>query len=158
DVNGSSPIPNGHFSIAIGTSSNNTIGGTTASARNVISGSGGALYIENSTGNSVLGNYIGTDRTGTLPLGNLYGIYIQNGYNNVIGGTSAGAANLIAYNDHQACCGAVYVDSGTGNMIRGNSMYSNSPLGIDLKPEGIVNPNDLDDSDAGANDMQNYPD
>ena len=55
--------------------SNTTIGGTTAAARNVISGNVGlGVGIgdggPNITGNRVIGNYIGTDKTGTKDLGN----------------------------------------------------------------------------------------
>src|SRR5262249_45264699 len=61
---------------------NNIVGGTTAGARNVISGnsfcgiwlSGGGMDAEN---NLVQGNYIGTDSTGTAPLGNYRGVYLS---------------------------------------------------------------------------------
>ena len=79
-------------------SANNTIGGTTPAARNVISSNGGAgiaIVTEGSvpaSGNLVQGNFIGTDATGTarLLLGNLDGIDIATS-NNTIGGTVAGA-------------------------------------------------------------------
>src|SRR6185312_11491908 len=51
-------------------SSNNTIGGTAPPARNVISGAsfiGGASILP-STGNRILGNYIGLDAAGAAPL------------------------------------------------------------------------------------------
>ena len=57
----------------VDSASNNTIGGTAAGARNVISGNGsdGVVFIDGSaTGNLVAGNYIGTDVTGTMALGN----------------------------------------------------------------------------------------
>ena len=44
------------------TASNNTIGGALATERNIISGNGSdGVYIENSSNNTVSGNYIGTD-------------------------------------------------------------------------------------------------
>ncbi len=49
----------------------NTVGGTTAGARNLISGNdlGGVLIIGGgATGNLVRGNYIGTDVAGTADL------------------------------------------------------------------------------------------
>src|SRR5262249_50874244 len=62
------------YGIAVGTSltANVTIGGTTATARNIISGSfyGVRLFGSDGTGNVVEGNYIGTDITGTLARGN----------------------------------------------------------------------------------------
>jgi titin len=86
----------------------NTIGGTAAGAGNVISGNGGAgVQLENgigvgllTTGNLVEGNLIGTDATGTVALGNQgAGVLIDQGAaNNTIGGTTAGAGNVISGN------------------------------------------------------------
>jgi hypothetical protein len=98
----------------------NTIGGTTAAERNVISGNssngveitgGGAM------GNLVQGNYIGTDVTGTADLGNWHGVYIlSEASNNTVGGTAAGAGNLISGNTFEG----VYFWFGTGNHVQGN--------------------------------------
>ena len=98
---------------------NNTIGGTTASARNVISGndsSGVTLNGVGTSGNLVLGNYIGTDAGGTLDRGNSgEGVRIENGAtSNTVGGTSAGAGNLISGNNSD---GVDIRDSGTSNNI-----------------------------------------
>ena len=73
-----------------GGANNNTIGGTTPGRRNIISGhSSWGMLIPSSgtTNNNVYGNYIGTDASGTLDLGNSKGILIQNGaqYNNIGG-------------------------------------------------------------------------
>ncbi len=70
----------------------NTIGGTIATARNVISGNqydGLRIYFSNN--NIVLGNYIGTNATGTAGVGNQrHGVSIgYNSNNNIIGGTLA---------------------------------------------------------------------
>jgi hypothetical protein len=82
--------------------SGNTIGGTTAGARNLISGNdgyqGGVEIDTAATGNVVEGNYVGTDVTGTLSLGNPIGIFITS-TGNTVGGTAAGAGNVIAGND-----------------------------------------------------------
>ena len=56
-----------------GVAQSNTIGGTTAGERNIISGNGdrGVLIVDVGTDNNVVvGNYIGTDVTGTVALGN----------------------------------------------------------------------------------------
>ncbi len=49
----------------------------------------------------------------------------------------------------------VYVVSGTNNRIRGNWIYDNGGLGIDLGNDGVT-PDDVDDSDTGANNLQNH--
>jgi titin len=102
DATGNFAIANTYQGIDIYDSSNNTIGGTTDKARNVISGNvGNGILIEQaSTGNTVEGNYIGTDVTGTVALGNTYnGVLIGTGAsNNTIGGTMGGARNVISGN------------------------------------------------------------
>ena len=50
--------------------SNATLGGTTAAARNIVSGNLGDGVFVAKGGNRVQGNYIGTDITGTVPMGN----------------------------------------------------------------------------------------
>ncbi len=80
----------------------NTIGGTTAAARNVISGdfaSGIRLDGANAIANLIVGNYIGTEYTGSIGIGDGYGVFNLNATGNTIGGTSAGAGNVISAND-----------------------------------------------------------
>src|SRR5215203_351524 len=71
--------------------SNNTLGGTSAAQRNVISGnsfSGVSLGAGDTTGNRVVGNYIGTDASGTKDLGNAhFGVNVDSVSGNTIGGT-----------------------------------------------------------------------
>src|SRR6185503_11114537 len=100
-------------------SSANIIGGTVASARNVLSGngfSGVAIIVNTSIGNQVLGNNIGTDLTGTANIGNADpGIFIQDAQNNAIGGSVAGARNVITGN-----LVGIGAGNSTGNLIQGN--------------------------------------
>ncbi|MBC8422415.1 MAG: DUF11 domain-containing protein, partial [Chloroflexi bacterium] len=61
--------------------------------------------------------------------------------------------NTIAYNGGDG----VVAFSGTGNQILDNSIFDNDELGIDLDTDNAVTPNDDDDPDGGANNLQNYP-
>src|SRR6185369_8322869 len=85
-------------------SSNNIIGGTSAADKNVIAGnknqnsSRGLILRNAATGNKVIGNYIGTDVTGTINLGHdNEGILLyQAASGNTIGGPTAAERNIIA--------------------------------------------------------------
>ena len=138
---------------------NSTIGGATAGAPNVISGnrSHGVLMTGDSRNNQLLGNFIGTDITGSKPLGNAgNGVSIEAAARlNRIGGSLAGQGNTIAYN---AGNGVLVTGSPTanGNAVRRNSIYSNGLLGIDLGGDGAT-ANDPGDTDPGPNNMQNFP-
>jgi hypothetical protein len=99
------------------------------------------------TNNLVQGNFIGTDPTGTASLGNGVGVEIAGGaHNNVIGGpvvptvVVAGAGNVIAHNTGTGVViGSSISDAATvGNSIRGNSIYQNGGLGIDLGNDGVT--------------------
>jgi streptogramin lyase len=144
DVTGSQSRPNGMAGpsdpgLLILNSPNNTIGGTTAAARNVISGnSSNGLDIEGrgSTGNLVEGNSVGTDAAGTGPVGNGgNGVWVgPGGSNNTIGGLAPGAGNTVADN---AATGVV-IAGGSGNAVRGNAVFANAGLGIDLGNDGVT--------------------
>jgi CSLREA domain-containing protein len=141
-------------------STNNTVGGTSPEARNIISGNAYGVIIKDSgsTGNEVMGNYIGTTRSGTANLGNeVCGVVVGDGASgNRVGGTTSAAANIIAFNGF---CGVGIYDDGassTNNRILSNSIFSNAGLGIDLGNDGLT-PNDPKDTDTGPNDLQNFP-
>ena len=99
DVTGTYALPNARDGVVVG-ESNNTIGGTSAAARNVVSGNGGnGVTVSNATGVAILGNFIGTDATGTHALGNAAdGVLLDTAASNLIGGTAAGARNIISGN------------------------------------------------------------
>ena len=119
NASGTSNLANYH-GISINNSANNTIGGTTAAERNVISGNTfSGIYISGSSSanNLIQGNYIGTNLAGNAGLGNQFGIYMSgNGSGNVIGGTTAGTGNLISGNTSIA----VYMAYGSNTTIQGN--------------------------------------
>jgi hypothetical protein len=157
DITGTSALANSWDGIVIG-AANNTIGGTVAGARNLISGNANGIRINGSvaTGNLVQGNYIGTKANGTDFLPNvLIGIQINTAFDNTIGGTTPGAGNIVAGNSYAG----VVIDAGTGNAILGNSIFGNARLGIELSGQDAIglNENDPGDTDSGANWKQNYP-
>ncbi|HYE14886.1 MAG TPA: Calx-beta domain-containing protein, partial [Pyrinomonadaceae bacterium] len=141
-------------------SNQNRVGGPEAGARNVISGNLtgvdiGSLTTGGPSGNRIQGNLIGTNAAGTTALGNtLQGVRITQAANNIVGGAGTGEGNTIAFNGWGV---SVSQFAATGNRIRGNSVFSNALLGIDLNNDLAVNPNDPLDADAGANMLQNFP-
>src|SRR5581483_5122260 len=100
-----------------GTASGNTIGGTTPGARNVISGNNliGVL-LDPAQGNTIEGNYIGTTQSGSQALGNGTGVDLANSSGNTIGGTGAGARNVISGN----VTGVQLREGAASNVVEGN--------------------------------------
>ncbi len=160
DKTGLYAIPDAQEGVAILGATGNTIGGTSAAVRNVISSNGWGVRLDGSsaTGNLVQGNFIGTDITGKAPLGNeADGVIVStNASANTIGGTVSGAGNTIADN----VLAGVLVQSGTGNSILTNSIASNGHLGINLAapsdpPSGVTS--NAPGVRSGPNNLQNYP-
>jgi CSLREA domain-containing protein len=106
DATGLQAKPNGQNGIAIISGSNNLVGGTTAEARNVVSGNRDGFFFDvavgtfissGTTDNTFAGNYLGVDRTGYNALPNLHAVLLNSG-NNTVGGTDPGSGNVIAGN------------------------------------------------------------
>jgi hypothetical protein len=124
---------------------NNTVGGSIAAARNVISGnsaSGVAIELSTATGNVVAGNLIGTDISGLLALGNgSRGVLIADGASgNRIGtdGTGVNPAaerNVISANGGTAEAGGILIvhAGANNNVVAGNYIGTDvtgmAPLG-----------------------------
>lgn len=125
---GTNAIANGFNGISISGAVSNLVGGNTSAARNVISGNAyhgvGILQLTDS-GNSLLGNYIGTDAAGTKAVGNaLSGVRLQGRFN-LIGGASVGSGNVISGNGQQG----IYLQGTNGN-VNGNFIAGNT-IGLD---------------------------
>ena len=131
DVTGTYAIPNVGAALFIDRPTN-TIGGAAAGEGNLISGNvNQAIYLSgaSTSGNVIKGNRIGVNAAGTSPLPNGSGLTIASAPGNIIGGLLPGEGNLIAYSttgDGVRVEGA----AGTGNLLRGNSIHSNSGVGI----------------------------
>lgn len=149
DTTGTNGISAFGFGVNVDGSTGNVIGGTNSLLRNVFLGHGGSdvLVINASAQNVVQGNYLGVGTDGNPHDGG--GMFLWGGsQETLIGGTNSGSANVIS--------GTVYIYDGTGNAVLRNLMVNGSNGGIDLGQDGPTL-NDPDDSDTGANNLQNYP-
>ena len=158
-ADGSTSLGNTDDGVHFNTAGANTVGSTNISGRNVISSNGiNGIGVADTSGVTIVGNYIGTDATGLVNKGNgSAGVQFSSTVtvtSGTVGGTASGAGNLISFNTGDG----VFVNSATisGISILGNSIASNSGLGIDLGTNGTT-ANDLNDPDTGANSLQNFP-
>jgi len=119
DASGTRGVGN-FWGIEIFDADNNTIGGTVAAARNVISGnaSNGVLVENGATGTKILGNFIGTNAAGTAAVANGGGVLLDNAPANTIGGTAAGAGNVISGNGGNGV--QIFGSGAGGNQVQGN--------------------------------------
>jgi protocatechuate 3,4-dioxygenase beta subunit len=138
NASGTAAVGNGNSGVSITaavgapgniTASNNTIGGTTAAARNVISGNAaaGVLLNNSAIGNFVQGNFIGTNAAGTGAIPNVQsgveiGPFGNPSTNNTVGGSTAGAGNVISGNTSHG----VSINSSANNIIQGNFIGTNA--------------------------------
>ena len=105
-------------SVQLVDSNNNTIGGQTVQARNILCGHGRhGVLLFGSDDNRIQGNFIGTNRTGRDVIPDLNGISIDGSTGNLIGGTTPYARNIIA--GHLFSAIAVASDT-SGTLIQGN--------------------------------------
>jgi hypothetical protein len=146
NADGTAGASTGNIGIRMINSDNNTIGGTTAATRNLISGNQSVgVAVESSDGATFLGNLIGTDITGTYAVPNgTAGISISGSSNLVIGGSAAGAGNLISGN---LGSGIGTSGGGTGLLIQGNF------IGTDITGTYAI-PNSIGINDSGGDGVQ----
>ncbi len=156
------------FSSIPGTASNsNIIGGTSAADRNVISGNRSGVVINaqdggTTTGNVILGNYIGTNAAGTSSIsnagdgilfndsqgvGNLTGNTIGGTTGTTPGGACTGSCNLISGNGangvgiwHSDAKNNSVIGNYIGTNAAGTGSIANGDIGIELNeaPNNIV--------------------
>jgi hypothetical protein len=122
DARGRKAVSNAVDGVTIKGGFGNWIGGTNPADRNLISGNGGRgvmILAGGAVGNSIQGNYIGTDTNGTARLGNGFGgVEIFNASSNLVGGATPGAGNVISGN---SLSGVALTDSNaTANVVQGN--------------------------------------
>ena len=95
------------------------------------------------TGNTIEANDIGTDPNGTQPLPNFFGVQIVAGAsNNLVGGTTAAAGNLIAFNNGPGV--DVEGDGSVGNQFTANRIFSNERGSLHFDgTNDVILPNNL---------------
>ena len=131
DSSGLETTPNGANGVQIVDVPNNTIGGSVAASRNVISGNNGeGVRIDgaNATGNIIIGNYIGVSASGSADMGNAAsGVFIRRAPgNSVIGNVvsgNGGFAGVAICGNTGFCGGGDFGDqtsTAQGNVIQGN--------------------------------------
>ncbi|HYB96381.1 MAG TPA: Ig-like domain-containing protein, partial [Vicinamibacterales bacterium] len=146
-------------SASAGTTVNGTtIGGSTPGDRNVIAGNnfnGIGLYNAGVSNTAIRGNYIGVAADGVTSRPNTAaGVWISGSHDNVVGGTNPNEGNLIAFNVQVG----VGLNAGSvRNAILSNRIHSNNGMGIDLRGNNAIEPNDNGDGDSGENMLQNFP-
>ena len=121
---------------------NTNIGTTNPADRNIFAGSfaasdiGSAIISVFNTETSIVNNYIGTDKTGTLALGNSQcGIHLTAEFYSSIGGTSSGSRNIIS---GQSLWGIVVIGSSQitiqgnyiGTDVSGTNAVGNQNAGL----------------------------
>ena len=173
DATGNAPLGNGLNGISFQNAPSNNVRGCVIAANGLDGVEMSGFF---SSGNRIHESRIGLGLDGKSALGNgRHGVRISGANGTYIGkvdsigvprpvrsesgsvraasnGTDLGP-NQIAYNGGDG----ILVESGTGNLFTGNSIWSNGELGIDLFFNG-VNPNDgPGDFDGGPNLRQNFP-
>lgn len=152
DASGFTAVNNGAGVTALG--DNIRIGGTAPGAGNLITGSQINVVVgPQARGTIVQGNLVGTKADGSGNLGTLSNAMRIYGSQTLVGGLEPGAGNRISY----AIRGiAIAANTAVGNTIFSNVFTGGYGYGIDLGNDEVTR-NDLGDSDAGANNLQNFP-
>ncbi len=138
-------------------STNVTIGGTTPTERNILSGNSGVGLSEDLNNVKVIGNYIGVQPDGlTLmptPTRGGVDINLNPGADVTIGGIAEGEGNIIAGNGLFSEDGLSTFDAEGTVTILGNSFYNNSGLGIDFISDDVTSNDGFEEPDG----IQNFP-
>ncbi|MCA9262516.1 MAG: right-handed parallel beta-helix repeat-containing protein, partial [Planctomycetales bacterium] len=172
-INGTSPTSNSILGNYIGTDEFGAQGIGNGTGIDISGGSSGNEIRDNTlSGNNIgvrilgnagedldtliQGNTVGLVPASATPLPNAqYGLLIMNDAVGVtIGGLGNGEGNTIAYSGGPGI--AVTGDNTSRVTMRGNAIYRNTGLDIDLGNDGVT-VNDALDADIGPNAFQNFP-
>ena len=122
NASGSAALNESVIGVLISRSFGNTVQGNLVSGNRFV---GVEIAGATATANQILGNLIGTDAGGNRPIPNgLDGVFLNNAPGNTIGGTTAGAGNLISANGSVGI--QLFGPQTTGNVVQGNFLGLNS--------------------------------
>ena len=121
---GDAAIPNDMGIRISGNASGNTIGGTDSATSNVISGNTDEGLLLRADNNTIIGNFIGTDASGTTALSNDVGVLIYNASGIHVGGANNGEGNVISGNDDAGI--RITGNNAADNSIEGNLIGTNA--------------------------------
>ncbi len=117
NLEGTGALPNAWYGINIIGAPGALIGGLAEADRNLISGNQTGIRLAAGSDHRVWGNYIGTNRSGSVAIGNEeLGVYVADSTNVLIGGAEEGAGNLISGN----AWGVQVLGAASGVRIQGN--------------------------------------
>ncbi len=142
DVTGQIPFPNTNVGIFLETGSDYTqVGDGTVGGRNIVAGNPTGISI-NSTGVSVLGNYIGTNVDGDMAVANTIGIAVAGGgLDAQIGDGTAGGRNIVSGNTNrgiQSWGTSTNVDGNyVGVQADGTTPMGNGLAGVNIDIRGL---------------------
>ncbi|MCU0429941.1 MAG: T9SS type A sorting domain-containing protein [Cytophagaceae bacterium] len=142
-IDGTTLMGNAEEGVSSWQTPNLIIGGTTAAHRNYIAGNNKGVFLQpaSATNCRIIGNFIGTDITGTIAKPNYIGVHIGNGATgNFVGGPNAGDRNIISGNTFSG----ILFENGDNNTVQQNLIgltNSLSPLpngtnGITIRQDG----------------------
>ncbi|RYX81284.1 DUF11 domain-containing protein [bacterium] len=172
DVTGTKAVPNGSGGIALTSATNSTVGGTGGGQGNVVSGNNGSgIYmVSGANSNTIQGNLIGTNATGTAALPNTVNGVALGTSNNTIGGVTISARNLISGNGTSQTYPGVYLTLGASNNTiqnnyigtdaTGTKAIANKGSGIQLDSAsnaGLITGNRIVSNLVAANGSSIYP-
>ncbi len=140
NITGDDKLPNNLHGVYIHNANGNIIGGSEQGASNVISGNaknGIVVATNKGNDNSIFGNFIGVDKTGSGALGNSEsGIMFGGEGITTVGGIEEGEGNVISGNGKHGIWAAAIGSKITGNIIgldkSGANKTGNSEDGINL--------------------------
>lgn len=122
DATGTKDLGNMDCAVILSNATDTLLGGTGPGARNIISGNGKAgvqIDSPDASGNKVLGNFIGTDVSGDVAIGNDgTGVLVSGAPGNVVG--EPGAGNVVSGGVSFGEGDGITIQSATGNSVQAN--------------------------------------